>query len=175
MVEKNSSSQDWAGYGVSWRAVNNMCTRVAEEALGRVDLLDELVAIAIDEVKYKKGHKYLTVVCDHITGTVVWAATGRSKDTVGKFFDALGDRTDQVVFVTADGATWITDVVAERAPPRHRVPRHVPCDQLGHRRVGRGPPERVEQAPPRRTSGSGPRVQGVAVLAAPRLSRILCE
>ena len=103
-------------YGVSWRAVNNMCTRVAEEALGRVDLLDELVAIAIDEVKYKKGHKYLTVVCDHITGTVVWAATGRSKDTVGKFFDALGDRTDQVVFVTADGATWITDVVAERAP-----------------------------------------------------------
>jgi len=74
------------------------------------------VAIAIDEVKYKKGHKYLTVVCDHLTGTVVWAATGRSKDTVGKFFDALGDRADQLVFVTADGATWITDVVAERAP-----------------------------------------------------------
>jgi transposase len=103
-------------YGVSWRAVNNMCTRVAEEALERVDLLDDLVAIAIDEVKYKKGHKYLTVVCDHISGTVVWAATGRSKDTVGKFFDALGDRADQLVFVTADGATWITDVVAERAP-----------------------------------------------------------
>ena len=28
-------------YGVSWRAVNNMCVRVAEEALGRVDLLYE--------------------------------------------------------------------------------------------------------------------------------------
>ena len=39
-------------YGVSWRAVNNMCVRVANEALGRVDLLDGLVAIAIDEVKY---------------------------------------------------------------------------------------------------------------------------
>jgi transposase len=38
-------------YQVSWRAVNNMCVRVATEALGRVDLLDGLVAIAIDEVK----------------------------------------------------------------------------------------------------------------------------
>ena len=49
-------------YGISWRAVNNMCVRVATEALGRVDLLDGLVAVAIDEVKYKKGQRYLTVV-----------------------------------------------------------------------------------------------------------------
>ena len=103
-------------YGVSWRAVNNMCVRVATEALDRVDLLDGLIAVAIDEVKYKKGHKYLTVVCDHMTGRVVWAAKGRSKATVATFFDALGDRAAQLQFVTADGATWITDVVAERAP-----------------------------------------------------------
>jgi transposase len=103
-------------YGTSWRAVNNMCVRVATEALDRVDLLDGLVAIAIDEVKYKKGHKYLTVVCDHLTGRVVWAAKGRSKDVVNEFFDALGERAADLEFVTADGATWITDVVAERAP-----------------------------------------------------------
>jgi transposase len=48
-------------YGLSWRAVDNMCVRVATEALGRVDLLSGLVAIAIDEVKYKKGHKCLLV------------------------------------------------------------------------------------------------------------------
>jgi transposase len=103
-------------YGISWRAVNNMCARLATEALGRVDLLDGLIAVAIDEVKYKKGHRYLTVVCDHVTGRVIWAAKGRSKDTVNGFFDALGDRADQLQFVTADGATWITEVVAERAP-----------------------------------------------------------
>jgi len=103
-------------YGISWRAVNNMCVRLATEALGRVDLLDGLIAVAIDEVKYKKGHKYLTVVCDHVTGHVVWAAEGRSKATVGAFFDALGDRAADLEFVTADGATWITDVVAQRAP-----------------------------------------------------------
>ncbi len=104
-------------YGISWRAVNGMCVRLATEALGRVDLLDGLVAVAIDEVKYKKGHKYLTVVCDHVTGRVIWAAKGRSKETVGQFFDALGDeRSARLQFVTADGATWIRDVVTVRAP-----------------------------------------------------------
>lgn len=52
----------------------------------------------------------------HFTGQVVWAARGRSKIIVGDFFDALGDRAADLQFVTADGATWITDVVAERAP-----------------------------------------------------------
>ena len=103
-------------YGISWRAANNACVRVATEALGRVDLLDGLVAIAIDEVKYKKGQRYLTVVCDHFTGRVVWAAKGRSQDTVHSFFDALGERAAALQFVSADGAEWIHPVVAERAP-----------------------------------------------------------
>jgi len=104
-------------YGISWRAVNNACVRVATEALGRVDLLDGLVAVAIDEVKYKKGHKYLTVVCDHFTGRVVWVTQGRSKDSVGAFFAALGDeRSARLQFVTCDGAEWIRTVVADKAP-----------------------------------------------------------
>lgn len=104
-------------YAISWRAVNNACVRVATEALGRVDLLDGLVAVAIDEVKYKKGHKYLTVVCDHLTGRVVWATKGRSKQTVGAFFSALGDeRSAALGFVTCDGAEWIHTVVAAKAP-----------------------------------------------------------
>ena len=104
-------------YGISWRAVDHMCIRVATEALGRIDLLQGLVAIAIDEVKYKKGHRYLTVVCDHLTGRVIWAAKGRSKETVRAFFDALGDeRAGQLQFVTCDGAEWIHSVIAERAP-----------------------------------------------------------
>ncbi|MDA8185516.1 MAG: ISL3 family transposase [Actinomycetota bacterium] len=103
-------------HGVSWRAVDHMCIRVAREALGRVDLLSGLVAIAIDEVKYKKGQRYLTVVCDHLSGKVIWAAKGRRKDTVSAFFDALGDeRAEKLQFVTCDGAEWIRTVVAERA------------------------------------------------------------
>jgi transposase len=105
-------------YSISWRAVDHMCVRVATEALGRVDLLEGLVAVAIDEVKYKKGQRYLTVVCDHLTGRVIWAAQGRSKDTVNAFFDALGpERAARLQFVSCDGAEWIRTVVAERAAP----------------------------------------------------------
>ena len=104
-------------HGVSWRAVNAVCVRVCDEALAAVDLLEGLVAIAIDEVKYKKGHRYLTVVCDHVTGRVVWAAKGRSKATVGAFFDQLGaERAKLLEFVTCDGAEWIHGPVAVRAP-----------------------------------------------------------
>ncbi|HEX6597599.1 MAG TPA: ISL3 family transposase [Acidimicrobiales bacterium] len=104
-------------YSLSWRAVNNACVRVATEALGRTDLLEGLLAIAIDEVKYKKGQRYLTVVCDHLSGKVVWAAKGRSKDTVAAFFAALGDeRAARLAFVTCDGAEWIHSVVTDKAP-----------------------------------------------------------
>lgn len=103
-------------YAVPWRAVNNVCVRVAT-ALGGADLLDGLVAVAVDEVKYKKGQRDLTVVCDHFTSRVVGAAKGRSKATVGEFFGALGpQRTTRREFVSADGADWIRNVVAERAP-----------------------------------------------------------
>jgi len=104
-------------YGVSWRAVNSMCVRVADEALGRVDLLDGLEAIAIDEVKYKKGQRYLTVVCDHYTGRVIWAAKGRTKATVEAFFVALGpERAARLLFVSCDGAEWIHEPVGRLAP-----------------------------------------------------------
>jgi transposase len=103
--------------GVLWRAVNAMWVRVATEALGRVDLASSLVTVAIDEVKYKERQKYLTVICDHLTAKVIWAAKGRTKDTANSFFDALGEeRSAKLQFVTCDTAEWIRTVVAERAP-----------------------------------------------------------
>jgi len=103
-------------YAISWRAVAHACERVLAEALSRVDLLEGLVAISIDEVKAKKGQRYLTVVCNHLTGKAIWAVPGRSKESVGAFFEALGERAAKLEFVTCDGAEWIHSVVAERAP-----------------------------------------------------------
>ena len=104
-------------HGVTWRAVDGMCTRLLAEAMDRVDLLEGLIAVAIDEVKSKKGQRYLTVVSDPFTGRVVWVTEGRSKATVGAFFDALGSqRAAELEIVTTDGAEWIRTVVATRAP-----------------------------------------------------------
>lgn len=72
--------------------------------------------------------KYLTVVVDHDTGRLVWAGVGGDKTTVRTFFDALGpERCAQITHVSADGATWISEVVAERCPQAVRCadPFHV--------------------------------------------------
>lgn len=104
-------------HGSTWRAVDGMCTRLLAEAMDRVDLLEGLIAVAIDEVKSKKGQRYLTVVSDPFTGKVVWVTEGRSKATVNAFFDALGpERAAGLEIVTTDGADWIRTVVAARAP-----------------------------------------------------------
>jgi transposase len=85
--------------------------------VGRTIPFPACAGLGIDEISYKKGHRYLTVVVDHVSGRLVWAAVGRDKDTLGQFFDLLGDqRCEQVRVVTADGASWIADVVAERLP-----------------------------------------------------------
>ena len=71
--------------------------------------------MGIDEVSYKKGHRYLVVVVDHDTGRLVWAEPGRDKATLKRFFDALGkSRSAKLREVSADGADWIAEVVASR-------------------------------------------------------------
>jgi transposase len=56
-------------------------------------------------------------VVDHDTGRLVWAHEGRNKDTLSKFFQALGEsRSALLTHVSADGAEWIHAVVKERAP-----------------------------------------------------------
>jgi transposase len=102
---------------ISWRTVGRIVERVCAEQLAAADPLAELTRIGIDEISYKKGHKYLVVVVDHDSGRLVWAAPGRDTATVGKFFDALGpQRSAALTHVSADGAEWIAGVVAARAP-----------------------------------------------------------
>jgi transposase len=102
---------------ISWRAVGHIIERVSAEKAAGIDALAGLTRIGIDEVSYKKGHKYLVIVVDHDSGRLVWAAPGRNKATMHKFFDALGDgRAAALTHVSADGADWIAAVVAERAP-----------------------------------------------------------
>lgn len=102
---------------IAWRTVGSICARVAVDAKVRVDRWADLRRIGIDEISYKRGHKYLTVVVDHDSGYLIWAAPGRDKKTLRRFFDALGaQRCAQITHVSADGADWIADVVAERCP-----------------------------------------------------------
>jgi transposase len=113
---------------IAWRSVGRIVRDVGEEARQRVDLLAGLRRIGVDEISYRKGHKYLTVVVDHDSGRLVWMHVGRDTATVLRFFDALGDeRSRQLEIVSADGAAWIEEAVRQRAPQAVRCldPFHV--------------------------------------------------
>ena len=73
---------------VAWRTVGTMCQRIAAEVINP-DRLEGLVRIGVDEISWRKHHKYLTLVHDHDTGAVVWGAPGKDAATLEKFFDEL--------------------------------------------------------------------------------------
>ena len=113
---------------IAWRTVGSIVTRVCAEIEALGDRLDGLRRIGIDEISYKRGYRYLTVVVDHDTGRLVWAAPGRDQATLHVFFDELGpERSALITHVSADQADWIAHVVAERCPDAVRCadPFHV--------------------------------------------------
>jgi transposase len=102
---------------ISWRTVAGIVTRVVADLAAGTDRLDGLRRIGIDEISHRKGQRYLTVVVDHESGRLVWAAPGRDTATLLKFFDTLGpERSALLTHVSADGADWIHAAVTARAP-----------------------------------------------------------
>jgi transposase len=113
---------------IAWRTVGRVCERVAAEAQRGVDLLADLRRIGIDEISHRVGQRYLTIVVDHDSGRLVWAAAGRDRKTVEAFLDALGEeRCKQVELVSCDMAAWISGPITTRLPHAARCvdPFHV--------------------------------------------------
>ena len=144
---------------VAWRTIGAIVTRVNDDVAARVDRLEGLRRIGIDEISYKRGHRYLIVVVDHDTGRLVWAGPGRSEAALDVFFDELGDdRAQAITHVSADMAEWIARVVARRAPnaircadPFHVVAWAIEALDVERRRAwNQAKGRRVKESPGRR-------------------------
>jgi transposase len=103
---------------IAWKTVGRIVSRVmADAVVENEDRFDGVRRIGIDDVAYRKGHKYLTVVYNHDTGTLLWVGVGRKKTTLGTFFSILGEeRCKKIELVSADGADWIADMVSLNCP-----------------------------------------------------------
>jgi len=102
---------------VTWRTVGSICERVADAQIAQRDMFAGLKRVGIDDFSHRKGHRYLTVVVDHDSGRLVWAAPGRDRKTVEKFLDLLGkERCAQIELVSCDMAESIALAVGERCP-----------------------------------------------------------
>jgi transposase len=102
---------------IAWRTVGRIVERVSDEGRRRVDLLAGLRRIGIDEISYRNGQRYLTVVVDHHTGRLVWAAAGANIKTLSGFFELLGEeRCQRIELVSADMGSWIAKALAKHCP-----------------------------------------------------------
>lgn len=98
---------------VTWRSVASIVRRVVEQELGRRRLAD-LYLLGVDEVSYRRGQRYLTLVADHADGAVVWTGKGRGAATLEQFFDELGrEETAKVKAVSIDMAGGYQKALAE--------------------------------------------------------------
>jgi transposase len=103
---------------ISWQTVADVVIRVVADHLDGTRLND-LHRIGVDEISYRKGHRYLTVVADHDTPTasVVWAGDGRSTTTLETFYRELGpDRCAQLTAVSLDLGAHYAKATRDHAP-----------------------------------------------------------
>lgn len=56
------------------------------------DLDEGLVARGVDEISWRRRHRYLTCVVGRRTGDIVWIREGRHAATLQAFSDELGSR-----------------------------------------------------------------------------------
>jgi transposase len=101
---------------VAWCTVGAMCQRVAADKLDP-DRLAGLVDIGVDEISWRKHHKYLTLVSDHATSTIVWGTAGKDAAALGRFFDDLPAGAAQAIeAVSLDLGPAYAKTVRARAP-----------------------------------------------------------
>ena len=78
--------------------------------------------LAIDEIAYRKGHNYLTVVLDYDIGEVVWTGEGRSEAALAVFFEFIGPMVcKQIVAVSMDMSAAYFKAVRRYCPKARAV------------------------------------------------------
>jgi transposase len=100
----------------SWDSVRRAVTLAVEWGLAH-RRLDGIEAIGVDEVLWRRGHKYLTVVyqIDAHCRRLLWVGAERKTETLEAFFDFFGDRARELRYVCSDMWQPYLDVLARRA------------------------------------------------------------
>lgn len=74
--------------GLDPKTVKAVDQEFLEQDFGKTDYRG-LRILAIDEIAIKKGHQYMTVVMDYVSGRVVWTGLGHDKETLDRFFAGM--------------------------------------------------------------------------------------
>ena len=103
-------------FGVHWNTVRGAVRNAVEYGLANRETTG-IIAIGVDEISRRKGHKYVTMVYDLKHMRLIWCGEGRSKETLRRFFEEWGEeRTKAIHAVCLDMWRPYSDVIAELAP-----------------------------------------------------------
>lgn len=99
-----------------WDTVTTIINRGVAELLD-ARRLEVLYRIGVDEICYRHPHKYLTVVGNHDTGTVVDIQPGRSDASLSNFYQSQTDSgLAQIEAVSMDVAKAYTEATRRHVP-----------------------------------------------------------
>lgn len=104
-------------FQTSWDAVYRSVAWMVEYGLQHRDL-DGITALGVDEVQFRKGHRYLTVVyqINSECRRLLWVGQDRTAKTLLRFFKMLGrERTAAIQFVCSDMWRPYLKVIAKKA------------------------------------------------------------
>lgn len=103
LCQMSTPSQVSRHFGLSKNTVYRIDKRYLIEGLKHLKLPTHLEEISIDEVSWRRGHRYFTLVTDIKTRRVIWAAKGRTAEVLDAFFMALGpERCSKIKTVAID-------------------------------------------------------------------------
>lgn len=90
---------------IDWATIGRVIERVGAELIDG-DRLNDLFEISIDEVAWRKGHRYLTLVGDHRAGCVVWGCEGKGQAAADQFFAELDPPPEAPVLARVGRSSW---------------------------------------------------------------------
>ena len=101
---------------IAWRTVGAICERVVAEQLDETRF-EGMINIGVDEISWRKHHRYLTLVSDHATSKIVWGAPGKNAATLDGFFSEIGPvNTASIEAVSMDMGPAFAKSVRTHAP-----------------------------------------------------------
>jgi transposase len=105
--------------GMDWKTVKETDKRALEGEFASPNY-SSLRLLAIDEISYKKYHKYLTLVFDLERTSVVWVGKGRRKATLEAFFDEIGTEAAKSIEAIAIDSGTLSILLSKQELPRRR-------------------------------------------------------
>jgi transposase len=101
---------------IDWDTVGRIISRVCADELDP-DRLHNLFEIGVDEVSWRRQHRYLTLVADHIRGQIVWGTEGNDAAAADRFFKELGKpRSQAIEVISLDMGPGYAKSAREHAP-----------------------------------------------------------